>query len=63
MTAWPASEMSRKVLVYSGAAAGISEYAKKMMDYELVGSEMWESFVSNPEFGREHARSVIKYTE
>ena len=51
------------VITRCGAAAGISEYAKKMMDYELVGSEMWESFVSNPEFGREHARSVIKYTE
>lgn len=50
---------SLPIITRCGAAAGISEYAKMMMDYELVGSEMWECLTEKPEFGREHARSVI----
>ncbi len=42
-----------------GAAASISEYAKKMMDYECLGAELWEQMIPNGSFGREHARKVI----
>lgn len=48
---------SLPVITRCGAAE--SEYARKMMSLETLSAELWESFVSKPEYGREHTRKVI----
>ena len=50
---------SLPVITRCGAASSISETASKVMNYELIGSEIWEQLVSEGEFGKEHSRKII----
>ena len=50
---------SLPVIARCGAASSISDAASKVMNYELIGSEIWEQLVTEGEFGREHSRKII----
>ena len=50
---------SLPVITRCGAASSISDAASKVMNYELIGSEIWEQLVTEGEFGREHSRKII----
>ena len=50
---------SLPIITRCGDAARISNYAKKVMDYEILGCELWEHTVKNRMFGSEHARRII----
>lgn len=47
------------VITRCGAASGVSDYARRIMDYELRGAELWEELIPRCEFGAEHARKII----
>ena len=53
------TKASLPVITRYGAASGISEYARTMMHYELLGAEIWEQMIQNGNLGCEHARKVI----
>ncbi|MCE5201673.1 MAG: nucleotidyltransferase family protein [Synergistaceae bacterium] len=47
------------VITRCGAAASISEYAGKMMDYECLGAELWQQMIPSGVYGKEHTRKII----
>lgn len=47
------------IITRCGDAAKISDYAHKVMSYELLASELWAQLIPNGEFGKEHKRKVI----
>lgn len=49
------------IITRCGDAARISRIAGKIMDYDILASEIREECVPNGEFGLEHARHIIIY--
>ena len=47
------------IITRCGDASRISDYARKIMNYELLACELWEQLIPNGEFGKEHTRKVI----
>ena len=47
------------VITKCGAASSVSDYARRVMDYELRGAELWEELVQCGRFGTEHSQKII----